>query len=49
MSCAAAFLLTCQHRGIRGCWDAANRTSRKMALKLGYEYKGEYTTIHMHK
>lgn len=37
MVCAAAFVLECQKRGIRGCWDAANEISKKMALALGYE------------
>ncbi len=49
LSCAAAFLLECQRRKIRACWDAANTASKKMAIKLGYEYKGIYMTIHMHK
>lgn len=49
MICSAAFLLECQRRKIRACWDAENLISKKMALALGYEYKGEYTTIHMHK
>ncbi len=49
MICAAAFILECQRKGIRACWDAANLISKKMALNLGYEYKGEYTTIHMEK
>lgn len=47
MPCAAALVRECAKRGIRPCWDAANLISKKMALKLGYEYKGEYTTIHM--
>ena len=47
MSCAAAFILECQRRKIRPCWDAANQISKKMALALGYEYKGEYVTVHM--
>lgn len=48
MPVAGAFLLESMRRGIRPCWDAANETSLHMALKLGYEYKGEYTTIGMH-
>lgn len=47
MPCAAALLQECMKRKLRPCWDAANLISKKMALKLGYEYKGEYTTIHM--
>lgn len=49
LPCAAALVKECTRRGIRPCWDAANLISKKMALKLGYEYKGEYTTIHMKK
>lgn len=49
MVCASAFVLECQKRKIRPCWDAANKISKKMALALGYEYKGIYTTIHMQK
>lgn len=29
MACAAAFVLECQRRNIRACWDAANRISKK--------------------
>lgn len=47
MSCAAAFVLECQRRKIRPCWDAENLISKKMALALGYEYKGEYVTVRM--
>ena len=47
MPCAAALIQECMKRKIRPCWDAANLISKKMALQLGYEYKGEYTTIHM--
>ncbi|MCQ4635751.1 GNAT family N-acetyltransferase [Anaerovorax odorimutans] len=49
MACAAATVLKCVEMGIRPCWDAANLISRSMALKLGYEYKGEYMTVHMHR
>ena len=47
-SCTAALILECVRRGVRPCLDAANKISKKMALNFGYEYKGEYTTIHMH-
>lgn len=47
MPCAAALVQECSKRKIRPCWDAANLISKKMALNLGYEYKGEYTTMHM--
>jgi GNAT superfamily N-acetyltransferase len=49
MACSAAMILECVRRGIRPCWDAANLASKKMALKLGYEYRGEYLTIQMRK
>ncbi|MDD3949012.1 MAG: GNAT family N-acetyltransferase, partial [Anaerolineaceae bacterium] len=47
MACAAALILECAKRGIRPCWDAANEASLHMALRLGYEYQGIYTTIQM--
>lgn len=49
MPCAAAFVMECSRRGIRACWDAATLISKHMALKLGYEYKGEYSTVYMEK
>ena len=49
MACAAALIQECVKKGIRPCWDAANLISKKMALALGYEYKGEYITIHMER
>jgi GNAT superfamily N-acetyltransferase len=48
MVCAATLILECQRRGMKACWDAANKISKKMAIALGYEYIGEYTTIIMH-
>lgn len=47
MACSAALIRECVRRGIRPCWDAANLTSKHMALNLGYEYRGEYLTIQM--
>ena len=47
MVCSAAVVWESAKRGVRPCWDAANLVSKKMALMLGYEYKGEYITIHM--
>jgi len=47
LSCAAALIKECARRKMRPCWDAANKASMEMALKLGYEYKGKYKTIHM--
>jgi GNAT superfamily N-acetyltransferase len=49
LPCCAALIRECVKRGMRACWDAANLISKHMALKLGYEYRGEYTTIHMHR
>ena len=49
LPCAARFILEAKKRGIRPCWDAANETSRHMAVKLGYEYNGEYSTVHMRR
>jgi hypothetical protein len=49
LSCSAAIILECMRRSIRPCWDAANLASKMMALKLGYEYSGEYLTISMQK
>lgn len=48
-ACAAAVIKECTLRGIRPCWDAANLISKKMALTLGYEYKGDYTIVHMER
>ena len=47
LSTAARFIIECQERGIRPCWDAANKISLHMAMKLGYEYNGEYSTVHI--
>jgi hypothetical protein len=47
--CAAAMILECVRRKMRPHWDAANEISKKMAIKLGYEYTGEYTTIHLRR
>ena len=49
LACASAIIQECVRRKIRPCWDAANLISKKMALKLGYEYRGEYNTIHISK
>ena len=47
MPCAAALIRECVRRKMRPCWDAATLVSKEMALKLGYEYRGEYVTVHM--
>lgn len=49
LPCAAALLLECMERNVRPCWDAATLISKHMALKLGYEYRGEYSTVHLHR
>ncbi len=49
IACAAALLMECKKRNLRPCWDAANLASKKMALSLGYEYRGEYPTIHIQR
>lgn len=49
LPCAARFILEAKKRGIRPCWDAANETSRHMAMKLGYAYNGEYSTVHLRR
>ena len=49
VACAAAIIIKCTERGMRPCWDAANLISKRIALKLGYEYKGEYITVKLHK
>ena len=46
-ACSSRILLECQDKKLRPCWDAANLESKHIALKLGYEYKGEYSTIKM--
>ena len=49
MPCAASFVRECVERKMAPHWDAANPISKKMAVSLGYEYIGEYTTVHMRK
>lgn len=49
LPCAAALLEECMKRKLRPCWDAATLVSKYMALKLGYEYKGDYSTVHLQK
>jgi GNAT superfamily N-acetyltransferase len=49
LACSAAFILECTRRGVRPCWDAANEASLHMAQKLGYEYRGLYMTVALHR
>lgn len=44
---AAAFVLEGQRRGLRICWDAANLTSLHIAMSLGFESAGDYSTVHV--
>ena len=44
---AAAFVLEGQRRGIRICWDAANKTSLHIAQILGFERGSDYSTVHL--
>ena len=46
---AAGFLLEGNKRNMRICWDAANLTSKHIALSLGYEDAGVYSTVHVSK
>ncbi|WP_279230812.1 GNAT family N-acetyltransferase [Clostridium sp. AWRP] len=49
LTCASAIIQECVRRKICPCWDAANLISKKMALEIGYEYRGEYNTTHISK
>jgi len=49
LACAAAFIMECERRGMRPCWDAANEASLHMAQKLGYEYRGLYMTVELNR
>lgn len=46
---SAALILEGQGRGLRACWDADNAASLHLALKLGYEYMGEYSTVRLYR
>lgn len=47
LAAAAALIAECLRRGMRPCWDAANETSLHMALRLGYAYRGVYSTVQL--
>lgn len=49
MACASALLMESMVRKLRPCWDAATLVSKHMALRLGYEYRGEYSTVRLHR
>ncbi|MDD3336973.1 MAG: GNAT family N-acetyltransferase [Eubacteriales bacterium] len=41
-ACCAKLILACLEKGLYPSWDAANRESVQLALKLGYQEKGPY-------
>ena len=41
-ACAAALIVECLEKGLYPNWDAANETSRRLALSLGYRFRREY-------
>lgn len=43
-ACGARLILECLDRGLYPSWDAANLPSCLLAQKLGYTYRGEYTS-----
>lgn len=45
-SCAAKLILTCIKEGKLPHWDAANETSVRLAMRLGYDYIGPYDTYY---
>lgn len=45
---AAKMMLECFKRDLHPNWDAANKSSYQMALKLGYEFKEAYDTYYVH-
>lgn len=49
LAASASLLLEGIKRNLRPCWDAENEASLHIALKLGYEYMGEYSTVRLYK
>ena len=49
LAASAALILEGMRRGLRPCWDADNEASLHIALKLGYEYMGEYSTVRLYR
>ncbi len=43
-ACGAKLILTCLEEGKLPHWDAANETSVRLAMRLGYDYEGPYNT-----
>lgn len=42
---AARLIIECLQQGLQPHWDAANTTSRDLAMKLGYTLAGEYEVV----
>ena len=42
-ACGARLILECLERGLYPSWDAQNRISAALAVKLGYNFSHEYT------
>lgn len=49
LAASAALLLEGMKKDLRPCWDADNEASLHIALKLGYEYMGEYSTVKLRR
>jgi len=45
---AAKMMLECLKKNLHPNWDAANKTSYHMALKLGYKFNEAYDTYYVH-
>lgn len=45
--CAARLVYEAKRRGLLANWDAANKLSLHLAMKLGYAYEGTYTVHHL--
>ncbi|BCN30623.1 GNAT family N-acetyltransferase [Anaeromicropila herbilytica] len=49
IACAARFILECISRDLYPSWDAANKGSLDLAIKLGYHFDKEYTAYFIQK
>ena len=48
-ACAARLILECLDRGLYPAWDAHNKASLALALKLGYHFDKEYEAFEICK
>ena len=48
-ACAARLILECLDRGLYPAWDAHNKASPALALKLGYHFDKEYEAFEICK